>query len=86
VTPAAIGKLQAVADFVADERRKGTPAAEIISALQVLHKASYVLRPWTNTLRVAGVTGSCTWSNDDGLLDSWRRNAARRLAREREGA
>lgn len=72
-------KLQAAVDFVLGQVKANTPAAKIIGALVAHHGASYGCRPSTNTLRVAGVTATCTWSVDEGLLTAWRKNAGLRL-------
>lgn len=83
MTPAALERLQAASDFVLAELGKGTAAVDIIAALQRDHNATLALRPAGNVLRVAGVSGTCTWSRDKGLLDSWRKNATVRIVRER---
>jgi hypothetical protein len=82
VKQAAIDRLQAAADFVAAELRNGAQPMGIIGGLMRDHGASYSTASSTNTLRCAGVAGTCTWSAETGLVDSWRRNAIARLARE----
>lgn len=79
MTPRQREKLQAAADYVSAHKGR-VAAATIILGLISMHGATRKLRPTTNTLRCAGVAGSCTWSTDTGLLDSWLKNAAVRLA------
>ena len=54
-------------------------AQHAIMRLQVSHGATVKRAPTTNTLRCAGVTATCTWSADTGLLKAWRNNANKRL-------
>lgn len=54
-------------------------AQRAILHLQANHGATLKLSPSTNTLRCAGVSATCTWSTDDGLLKAWRKNAIKRL-------
>lgn len=84
MSPAVLERLDAALDFVLDATMKACTAAEIIHDLQRLHGAAYVCQPHTNILRVAGVSASCTWSHDHGLLKAWRRNATIRIAKERQ--
>jgi hypothetical protein len=72
-------KLQAAFDFVLEQVQANTLPAKVINALVAHHGASYRCQPSTNTLRVAGVTATCTWSVDEGLLTAWRKNAGQRL-------
>lgn len=73
--------LQAAIDYVQQARSgpSATGPAAIIAGLQADHAASYRRSPITNTLRVAGVIASCTWSDGDGLLKAWERLATIRL-------
>ncbi len=80
--PAQRMHLHRIVEFVENALRADHPATEIIATLVAQHRATYTCRPHTNTLRVAGVTATCTWSKDTGLLDGWRRNAKLRFARE----
>lgn len=72
-------RLQAAADYDARMRAALATPAAIISGLVENHGATYTKRPSTNTLRCAGVTATCTWSEDAGLLQAWRKNATVRL-------
>lgn len=40
---------------------------------------SIKLRPTTNTARFAGVSATCTWSEDNGLIAAWMEAAVRHL-------
>lgn len=75
-----VEKLQAVSDLVEQRRHAGGTAGEIIAELKADHGAEVSLGANnTNSIRIAGVTSSCTWSTGEGLLDGWRRLAARHL-------
>lgn len=73
------GRIQAVADFIGEQRRLGTRADALIRLLQTYHDARVKTAPWTNSLRIAGLAVTCTWSQDGGLIDAWIRPARRRL-------
>jgi uncharacterized protein (UPF0335 family) len=70
-----LGELLAFIDRRFDE--KATPAT-IIQELTDGHGAVYKTDGAGNTIRLAGVGGSCSWSATDGVLASWRRNAEKR--------
>ncbi len=72
-------KLTAILAEISDMQDAGKDAAAVIAALQADHGATYKTAPTTNTLRCAGVTGSCTWSETTGVLSSWRANAQKRV-------
>lgn len=72
-------KLAAVIAAIDAAQAEGKTALAVIELLQAEHGASYKTAPTTNSLRCAGVSGTCTWSETDGVLASWRSNAARRL-------
>lgn len=72
-------RLQVVADYVGGAVGCGRAPASIITYLVDRFGATYTKRPSTNTLRCAGVTATCTWSEDAGLLQAWRKNATVRL-------
>lgn len=44
------------------------------------------LAPTTNRASYGGATGTCTWSNDAGLIDAWRGAALRLIAKLEETA
>lgn len=56
----------------------GLDHADIIANLVKDHDGKFNTRTGTYTLRLAGVTGTCTYSATSGLLASWRRNAEKR--------
>jgi hypothetical protein len=68
-------RLQAAADFAGERKREGANAATIIAELIAQHGATLKRHPRANTLRVAGTAASCTWSEDEGLLDAWTKLA-----------
>lgn len=80
LSPAMHDRLSKAADFVFLALREGSSAADVIDGLVRDHRASLKLRPDGNRLTCAGVTASCTWSKDDGLLKAWRGRATERLA------
>jgi len=77
-----LARLQAAAKAVGDALTVKQTPKQVIHLLVTEHRGSLNLRAWTNTLRVAGVTATCTWSQDEGLLEAWRKNATLRLMRE----
>lgn len=79
MTPKALEKLKAVQEVVWKAVEKGNLPADIIAVLVRDHGARLTLRPHTNTLRAGGVTATCTWSKDKGLLDAWRRKASHHI-------
>lgn len=80
LSPATLDRLGKAADFVFLALRDGSSPAAVIDGLVRDHRASLRLRPDGNRLTCAGVTASCTWSKDDGLLKAWRARATERLA------
>jgi hypothetical protein len=72
-------KLIAAVDFVSAALRMGMKADEIIARLQSGYGATFRQRFDGNKLSCGGVTASCTWSADAGLLDNWRKTATVRL-------
>lgn len=64
--------------IVDDRFAAGDSAADVIQHL-VAHHGATVKAGDTNALRLAAVTGTCAWSQNDGLLGSWRRNAQKRI-------
>lgn len=81
--PEAVDRIERIYDLITEAERAGQRSANIIATLVAEHRATYTCRPTTNTLRVAGVTATCTWSTDAGLIDGWKKNATVRIARER---
>ena len=81
--PDAVDRIERVYDFIAQAERAGLPYEAIVVNLVAGFGATYTCRPSTNTLRVAGVTATCTWSKDAGLISAWKKNATVRIARER---
>lgn len=77
--PSLRDRLQAAADVAAIAGKSDSDAEATIKELVREHGATYHCRPTGNTLRVCGVTASCTWSEKSGLLAAWRRNATLRL-------
>ena len=71
--------LPSLVAVVDDDLARGSSAGRIISKMIAERIATIKTSAGGNTLRARGVTGSCTWSVDAGLLASWRRNAAKRL-------
>lgn len=82
LSPAMLDRLGKAADFVFLALRDGSSAAEVIDGLVRDHRATLRLRPDGNRLTCAGVTVSCTWSKDQGLLKAWRERATLRLAEQ----
>lgn len=60
-------------------RRENADASVVIAELIEHHGATYRPRWDTNRLSVAGVSSSCTWSADKGLLQNWLDTAGLRL-------
>lgn len=56
----------------------GLEIADVIAHLVKDHDGKLNTSGNTNTLRLAGVTGTCAHSATTGLLGSWRRNAEKR--------
>ncbi|HEX7821079.1 MAG TPA: hypothetical protein VF463_10720 [Sphingobium sp.] len=77
-----LARLKAVLGMVLAEEVWGTPAADIIRRMVAEHGGSYRVAPTNNTLTAGGVSATCTWSKDVGLLAAWRRNATVRLSKE----
>lgn len=82
MSPKQFEKLNAAFDFVAKARGEKVDAGTIIAGLVGTFGASHVCRSWTNTLRCAGVSGTCAWSKDEGLLNAWKNNALVRIMRD----
>ncbi|SCW55990.1 hypothetical protein SAMN02927924_01351 [Sphingobium faniae] len=78
MTPTMRARLQDAMAFVLEEIRNGSDAADIIAALVGNHRAHF-RRGDPNTLRVAGITASCSYSAGAVLLDRWRGNATVKL-------
>lgn len=76
-----LGRLQEAADRVASLTRDDVTPAEIIARLVEQHGAIY-RQGDPHRLRCAGVTATCTWSKDMGLLEAWRKNATIRIMKE----
>jgi hypothetical protein len=81
MTPVMFARLQAASDFVLAELAKKTSPKDIIAGLIADHRAFY-RRGDPNTLRVAGVTATCTTSEDQGLLRYWQRSATVKITTE----
>lgn len=81
MTPVMLARLRAASEYVMAELANKTPARDIIAALVANHRAFY-RRGDPNTLRVAGVTATCTSSADTALLAYWQRSATIRIATE----
>lgn len=79
MSPARREQLLAASRYVLDAMAAGALAEDIISGLIRIHAATRSVASGANTLSCVGVRGSCTWSRDRGLLDSWRKNATIRL-------
>ena len=79
LTPAQRERLQRIADFIAEQIMAGTKSPRIIDQLVGQFGATFKPGASTNILRAGGVAASCTWSEDQGLLDAWRRLATIRL-------
>lgn len=77
--PTAHERLQSAADLVASCLRENAGAHAIITRLVREYGATYKREASTNTLRIAGCQATCTWSDGQGLLDAWRRNATIKL-------
>lgn len=83
MTPKQLERLNAAFDFLLAGRRSGVTASEIIAGLVAVHGATFHKhRSNTNQLRCAGVTATCTWSYEEGLLSAWKNNALVRIMRE----
>lgn len=78
-------KLQAACDLVADRRRAGVAAADIIAELVRDHGARHQVSQEPYSLRIAGVISTCTSSRDQGLLSNWIGTATRKLMAARLG-
>lgn len=81
MTPVMLARLRAASEYVMAELANKTSAQDIIAGLVANHRAFY-RRGDPNTLRVAGVTATCTSSADKGLLGYWQRSATVRIATE----
>ena len=81
MSPAQRAQLQQAADMVAAMLRPDVAPAAIIQRLVEQHGATYRTGN-THLLRCAGVTATCTWSKDKGLLEAWRKNATLRIMKE----
>lgn len=82
MTPVKRQKLEAAWAWTTTQLQAGATPIDVITGLQEHHGATYTLRPCTNTLRCAGVTATCTWSKDQGLLAAWCKNASLKLIME----
>lgn len=82
MTPTMLARLRAAMTYVMVEVNKNTEGAAIISGMIEAHSATVKTAPTGNTIRCAGITASCTWSRDEGLLKAWRKNATIKLAME----
>jgi len=82
MTPAALQKLHLIYNFVSEQLKLGTRPAIVIDTLIRAHGATVAFTGGANTIRVGGVSGSCTSDADKGLLASWHGCAKRRLGRE----
>lgn len=71
----ALRKIIAEIDVMLDD---GLDHEAVIAQLCTDHEGKLNTSGSTNTLRLAGVTGSCAHSATTGLLASWRRNAEKR--------
>lgn len=76
-----LARLEAATALIHDLIREGASYPTIVNRLIHEHGATVKTSPSTNSLRVAGVVTSCTWSADKGLIDGWRRLANRRILR-----
>lgn len=72
-------RLQAASDHIAKRLRGGMEPSAIIGELVRDFGANQRQRSGAYILSLAGISASCTWSPDKGLLDRWRRNATLRL-------
>lgn len=82
MTPVMLARLQGASDFVLAELGKATPAADIIAGLVADHRAHF-RRGDPSTLRVAGVTASCTHSDGAFLLKRWQEKATVKIMAEK---
>lgn len=72
-------RLAALCGRIKAQLDAGRSALDVINDLVADESATYKTAPTTNTLRLAGVTGSCTWSESTGVLSSWVGNAQKRV-------
>ena len=80
--PFHLSGLQYIAARVERDVSDRKAAQDIIEDLVAYFGADFNRTGSTNVLRCGGATGTCTSSADIGLLDSWRRCAARRIKLE----
>ncbi|WP_308815538.1 hypothetical protein [Sphingomonas sp. GV3] len=79
MSPASRIRLQAAFDHVLLRASDHMDAATIIAELVGQHRALFRSSGVTNSLRVACVQATCTWSKDEGLLAAWRKRAIAKL-------
>lgn len=79
MSPEALDKLIIAAGAIAGMNIEGRTPAEIVADLVENHGAKLSQGGSGHQLRLAGVTGTCTWSADTGLLASWLGNATKRI-------
>lgn len=73
-------KLQAAFDYANKAfKRDGARADTVIAGLAIHHGAKWKPRWDASRLSCAGVTATCTWSKDEGLLRNWLNTAGLRL-------
>ena len=84
MTPPLFARLQKASDYVLSRAAADVSPAAILAGLKADHAATVRLSASGNTIRCAGVTASCTWSEDKGLLQAWRKNATLKLMQENQ--
>ncbi|PXA98099.1 hypothetical protein DMC47_10400 [Nostoc sp. 3335mG] len=74
-----LARLQAATGCILEGQHAGDAPEAVIQRLLAEHGAIRRCSPSDNSLRVAGVVARCAWSRDEGLLNGWRRLAARKI-------
>lgn len=72
-------RLAELCSRIREELGAGRDALDLINDLVENEGATYKTAPTTNTFRLAGVTGTCTWSETTGVIGSWVGNAQKRI-------
>ena len=69
--------IEAAIDCIQKSRKKLDDSATLNTLVGM--GARVKLGSANNTLYLYGITGSCTWSTDRGLIDAWYRNAVKKM-------
>lgn len=72
-------RLAELCSRIGDELKAGREAIDVINELVEKEGATYKTAPTTNTFRLAGVSGTCAWSETTGVISSWVGNAQKRI-------